>query len=97
LIQLMAQERQNFKFTTDLSDKTKFNGDPLSMLTEEKMATFFKEQEQLNEQYMKSAKGVLSPEQLTAFQKYLNNQQALQKAGMQMAAKMFAPANPPGE
>ncbi|MDB6023309.1 MAG: hypothetical protein JWQ04_3166 [Pedosphaera sp.] len=92
LIQAMTQERQNFKFTTDLSDKSKFDGDFSSMLTEDKMNGFFQEQEKLNQQYLARALGILPPDQAAAFEKYLNSQQALQKAGMQMAAKMFAPA-----
>jgi hypothetical protein len=97
LIQAMTQERQNFKFTTDLSDKSKFTGDFTSMFTEDKMNTFFQETGQLNQQYLSRAQQILSPDQLTAFQQYLNNQQTMQKAGMQMAAKMFAPAKPAGE
>jgi hypothetical protein len=92
LIQAMSQERQNFKFTTDFSDKSKFTGDMTSMFTEENMNTFFQESGQLNQQYLNQAQGILSPDQLAAFQKYLDNQQTMQKAGMQMAAKMFAPA-----
>jgi hypothetical protein len=40
---------------------------------------------------------ILSPDQLTGFEKYLKNQQVLQKAGMQMAVKMFAPAKSSGD
>lgn len=97
LIQAMTQERQNFKFTTDLSDKSKFTGDLASMFTEEKMNVYFQESGQLNQQYLARAQGILSPDQLTGFEKYLNNQQTLQKAGMQMAVKMFAPAKPVGD
>ncbi len=88
----MSEGRKNFKSSADYTDKSKFNGDIASMLSEEKMATYFQEQEKLNQQYLTQAKGILSPDQQTAFQKYLENQQALQKAGMQMAAKMFAPS-----
>jgi len=96
LIQAMTQERENFKFTTDLSDKSKFNGDFASMFTEDKMNTYFQEIERLDQQYFGRAQTILSPDQLTAFGKYLNGQQAMQKAGMQMALKMFAPAKPAG-
>ena len=92
LIDVMTQERQKFKFTTDLSGAGKNTppADFASMFTEEKMATYFQEQDQLNQQYLNQAKSILSPAQLESFQKYLSSQQALQKAGMQMAAKMFA-------
>ena len=89
LIQTMTQVRQNFKFTTDYSDQSKFDGDFSSMFTEDKMNVFFQELDQLNQQYLAQVQGILSPDQLEAFKKYLNNQMTMQKAGMQMAAKMF--------
>lgn len=97
LVQAMTQERENFKFTTDFSDKSKFNGDFSSMFTEEKVNTYFQELDKLNQQYQSRAAGILSADQLAAFGKYLTGQQAMQKAGMQMAAKMFAPAKSEGE
>lgn len=92
LIQAMTEERQNFKFTADLGDKSKFDGDFASMFNEDKIGVYFQEMEKLNQQYVSRAQGILPPDQAAAFEKYLNNQQTLQKAGMQMAAKMFAPA-----
>jgi hypothetical protein len=89
LVQAMLQERQNFKFTTDFSDKSKINGDFASMFTEDRMNTYFQELGQLDQQYVTRAQGILSPDQATAFGKFLDNQQTLQKAGMQMAVKMF--------
>ena len=97
LLQAMTQERQNFKFTVDLSDQSKFGGDFGSMLTEDRVNAFVQELGRLNQQYLAKAQGILSPEQFAAYEKYLDNQQALQKAGMQMAAKMFAPAKAGGE
>jgi hypothetical protein len=96
LVEAMTQERQNFKFTTDFSDQSKFTGDFASVFTEDKMNVFFQELAQLNQQYLARAQGILSPDQFTAFEKYLNNQQALQKAGLQMAVKIFAPSKPGG-
>ena len=97
LLQAMTLERQNFKFTTDFSDKTKFTGDFASMFTEDKMNGYFDELGQLNQQYRARAQSILTSDQLTAFDKYLSNQQVLQKAGMQMAAKMFASPKPGGD
>jgi len=92
LIQALSDERQQFKFTTDFSDKSKFNGDFASMFTEDKVNTYFQEMDKLNQQFQARASGILSADQLSAFNKYLSSQQEMQKAGMQMAAKMFAPA-----
>jgi hypothetical protein len=89
LIQAMSQLRQNFKFTTDLSDKSQFTGDFASMFSDDKLNQYFQELDQLNQQYADSARSILSPDQLNAFQQYLTNQTQLGKMGMQMAAKMF--------
>jgi hypothetical protein len=90
LVQALTQTRENFKFTTDLSDKSKFTGDFASFFTEDKVNTYFQELDQLDQQYQAGAQGILSADQLSAFGKYLNSQQTLQKAGMQMAVKMFS-------
>lgn len=97
LIQVMAKARESFKFTTDFSDQSKFSGDFAAMFTEDKMNTYFQELGQLDQQYQAGAQAILSSDQLSAFGKYLNNQQGLQRAGMQMAMKMFAPTKPGGE
>jgi hypothetical protein len=91
LMSAMATERQNFKFTTDYNDQSKFNGDFASFFTEEKMNTFFQEQDQLTQRYLARAQNILSGDQLTAYQTFLANQQTMQKAAMKMAAQMFAP------
>lgn len=91
LIDAMSQERQNFKFTTDFTDDSKLTGNLASYFTEDKMNQFFQEQDRLNQQYTTRAQSILSPDQLGAFQKYLASQQAIQKAGMKMAAQLFAP------
>jgi outer membrane murein-binding lipoprotein Lpp len=91
LMQAMAQERQSFKFTTDFADKSKFTGD-FSMFTEDKLNTYFQELGQLNQQYVSRAQSLLSPDQAASFAKYLEGQQSMQKVGLQMAVKMFAPA-----
>jgi hypothetical protein len=92
LIDAMTQTRQNFKFTTDLSDKSKVAGNLPAMFNEENVNRFMQEMDSLNQQFVGQAQNILATDQLEAFQKYLENQQALQKMGMQMGAKMFAPS-----
>jgi hypothetical protein len=89
LIQAMTQERQGFKFTTDFNDKSKFSGDYASMFDEDRIGKYFDELDKLNQQYLSRAQGILSADQLAAFSKYLASQEAMQKAGMQMAAKIL--------
>jgi uncharacterized protein YxeA len=91
LMQAMSTERQAFKFTTDYNDQSKFNGDFASFFTEEKMNTFFTEQEQLSQRYLARAQSILSGDQLAAYQKFLTGQREMQKAAMKMAAQMFGP------
>jgi len=96
LIQAMTQERQNFKFAADYSYKSKGNGDFVSMSAEDnKMNVLSQELGRLNQYCLTRARSILSPEQLPAFETYLNNQQTLQESGIQMAMKMFAPTKPP--
>ena len=89
LIQAMGEERQNFKFTTDFSDQSKFNGDIASYFTEEKINKFSEESDALNQRYLERAKSILTPEQIDPFTKFLNSQRELQKAGFKMAMTMF--------
>lgn len=90
LVQAMAREREAFKFTTDFSDQTKVSNFPSpSLLTEENLDRFGLELEQLGRQYLIRAEPILTPEQLAAFKNHLASQQAMQKAGLRMAAKMF--------
>ena len=96
LIQAMGQERQNFKYTTDFNDQSKFTGDFASMFSEDKVNQFFQEQEKLNQQYLTRAQSILSTDQIAAFEKNLAGQRDMQKAAMQMASKLFAPSKPAG-
>jgi len=89
LVQAMSEERQNFKFTTDYYDQSKFNGDFAQYFTEDKLNQFQKEREQLHQQYLTRAKDILTEEQRGPFEKFLGSQRDLQDAGMKMAVKMF--------
>src|SRR5438046_5876827 len=49
LVKAMSEERQNFKFTTDFYDKSKYDMNDLgSMFTEERIKQFEEEQNKLN-------------------------------------------------
>jgi hypothetical protein len=89
LTDLMTQERSGFKFTTDFNDQSNVSEDMFSKFTEDRMNTFFQEQDQLNQKYLARAQTILSPEQYTAYQKSLTSQQEMMKMGMKMAASMF--------
>lgn len=89
LLQAMGEERQNFKFTTDFSDQSKFNGDIASYFTEEKINQYEKEMQDLHQHYLDRAKSILTPEQLDPFGKFLDGQIQMQKAGFKVAMSMF--------
>lgn len=89
LIQAMSDERQNFKFTTDFSDQSKFAGDLASYFTDEKINQYLQELGELNQHYLDRVKTILTPEQIDPFTKFLNSQRELQKAGFKMAMTMF--------
>jgi hypothetical protein len=89
LLSLMSEGRQNFKFTTDYSDQSKFDGDFGTYFTEEKITQFQQEMEQLYGQYSDGASKILSPAQLEQFNKFSKGQRDMQAAGLKMAGKMF--------
>lgn len=91
MVQMMTEERQNFKFTTDLSDQSKLTGDLAGNLTEEKVNQFLQEQEQLQQRCLSRAQSFLSADQYASYQKFLSSQLQMQKLGLNMASQMFAP------
>jgi hypothetical protein len=91
LIQMMSDERNNFKWTVDYNNKAALSGDISSMFSEDRINQFTKEKEQLDEQTLARARQILTPEQLDSFQQFQKTQRDLQIAGMKMAAQMFAP------
>jgi hypothetical protein len=91
MVQMMTQERQNFKFTTDLSDQSKVSGELASGLSEDKVNQFLQEQEQLQQRYLSRAQTFLSTDQYASYQKFLSSQLQMQKLGLNMASQMFGP------
>lgn len=91
MIQMMSDERNNFKWTIDFNNKAALNGDYTSMFNEDKINQFAKEKEQLDQQILDRARQILTPEQLASFQQFQATQREMQAAGMKMAAQMFAP------
>lgn len=91
LIQALGEERQNFKFTTDFNDQSKFTGDFAQYFSEERLAQFSQEMAQLDQRSLARAQQILTPEQYEAFAKSQATQRDMQIMGMKMAAKMFAP------
>ncbi|MBI3849202.1 MAG: hypothetical protein HY298_02765 [Verrucomicrobia bacterium] len=91
LIQALSEERQNFKFTTDYNDQSKFTGDFAEYFTDEKLNSFSQEKAQLDERSLVRAREILTAEQFASYEKFLTAQREMQLSAMRMAAKMFAP------
>jgi len=89
LIQAMANERQNFKFTVDYTDKSKATMDMAAMYSDENMAKYEQEQDRLNQLYLARAQNILSPDQLASFQKLLSSRTAMSMMSLKMGAKML--------
>ncbi|MFO1487447.1 MAG: hypothetical protein U1F65_03120 [Verrucomicrobiota bacterium] len=89
IIGIMSQERTGFKWTTDYSNQNAVNGDLGKMFTEDKLNTFALEKEQLDQKVLDRVKPLLSEDQFTAYQSFLEQQRNLQLAGMKMAGQMF--------
>lgn len=54
LVDAMTQARQNFKFTTDFSDKSKMPGDFSAMFNEQNVNRFIQEMDQLNQHFCRA-------------------------------------------
>jgi hypothetical protein len=84
LIAAMYQERQGLPSTL-LSNQ---NQDP-SQLTAEHIAELEKQMQQLQQKYAARAAGILTPSQLEQYTKWQQQWNAMQVAGLKMAAQMF--------
>ncbi len=85
LVNLMYQERANFKFTLDFYDQTKLN--PQS-ITGPAADTFLQEQEQLQNQIAQRAAGMLTSEQMTIFRQNQANMRQLMQTNLTMARQL---------
>jgi hypothetical protein len=57
------------------------------------MNRHFEEQTDFDKQLLQKLETVLRPDQLTSYEKFLENQRNMQKAAMKMAAAMFGNQN----
>ncbi len=86
LVQLMYDERQQINYDFDYNDQNKF--DPTT-LTEESVARFLEQQNELQVNIANSAGQVLTPEQQEVFQQSQQQMRAMQEMGLKMARQLF--------
>jgi hypothetical protein len=91
LTQAMNEERTNFKWSTDYSNKNPKDGDMAAMFSEDKLNQFAQEKAQFDQQFLTRAQQILTPTQATAFEQFQTMQREMQITGMKLAGKMFAP------
>jgi hypothetical protein len=90
LVQAMSEARNNFNWTSGLSQRSaSANGDIASLLTDDNIKKFAAEQEQFDQTILTRAQTILTPAQLAAFKEYQTTQRELQGASMNMAKQMF--------
>ena len=85
LVNLMYQERANFKFTQDFYDQTKIS--PQS-ITGPAADTFLQEQAQLQSQIADRAAAILSPDQMTIFRQNQATMRQLMQTNLNMARQL---------
>ena len=91
LLQAVSQARAQYPWTTDLSRRTQNPADPVAMFNEENIATFAREEEDFDRQFLTEAQRVLTAGQLSQLGPFLAKQRHAKVASMKMTAKMLAP------
>ncbi len=90
LLQIMADQKSNFQFTSDLADETNFNMGP-ERFSSENIDKFQTDMEELHNIIAEEAQALLDPEQLAALAQSLEGMRQMQISQLRMAANMFAP------
>ena len=88
LVQMMADQKENFSFTSSLNDSNT-TGLDANTFSSQNLENFKADQEALNLQILAEAEAMLSPEQYTAFEDALKSFTEMQIAQMDMAAQML--------
>ena len=94
VLNMMHEEKKNFDFTTDLHDEqnTDLSAERFST---ENIQNFADDMDELNKTIIQQAQGILTAEQLKAFEEAIKQTSEMQKAQMEMAAQMFGGGKKP--
>lgn len=88
LLYVMYDERTRFSYSTDLADSDNYDMSA-ERLSAENLNLLANDMRDLNNNIIESAKEILSPGQLDAFQKSMDSQVEQQLAAIEMAAQLF--------
>jgi hypothetical protein len=91
MIQTIGAARAQYPWSTDLSRRIQNPPDPVATFSEENIATFAREEEAFERQFLTETISPLTAEQLAAFEPFLAKQRKAKIAAMKMTAKMFTP------
>jgi hypothetical protein len=90
LMQVMSEARSSFTWTSTLNQRdANSSADIASMLTQDNIDKYVAEHEQFDQQILSRAQQILTPDQLTAFQKYQKSQRDMQVLSMKMAGQLM--------
>lgn len=88
LLGMMHDEKEEFNFTSDLHDQKNTDMSP-ERFSKQNLQNFANDMDRLNANIFTKAETMLTPEQYDAFKGAVNQTVEMQKAQLEMAAKMF--------
>lgn len=86
LMDVMFQERSNFKYDTDFADQKNFDMDKYN---EAGLTRYAEQQKELRGKILSRVEGILTPDQIEVFRRSQEQQAAMEKMGMEMGLKMM--------
>ena len=96
LLGMMHDEKENFDFTSDLSDQENMDMSA-QRFSKENVQNLVDDMQQLNDLIISEAQSILTPEQLAVFIKSLQTTTDMQLAQLEMAAQMFGGTDGAGD
>jgi RNA polymerase sigma factor (sigma-70 family) len=93
LLQAVGAARAQIHWSTDLSRRIQNPADLVATFSKENIATFAREEEEFDRQFLTEAQTLLTPEQFAAFQPFQAKQRQAKIASTKMTAKMFTPGS----
>jgi hypothetical protein len=91
MIQTIGAARAQYPWSTDLSRRIQNPADVVAAFSEENIATFAREEEEFDRQFLARAQMILTAKQLAEFEPFMAKQRAAKVASMKMTSKMFTP------
>jgi RNA polymerase sigma factor (sigma-70 family) len=94
LLQAVSEARDRYPWSTDLSRRIQNPADLVAAFSDENIATFAREEEEFDRQFVARAQMILTAKQLAEFEPFMAKQRAAKIAAMKMTSNMFTPKGP---